>query len=164
MNLKPETLDEIEAIIPRYPQLRSALLPVLHAVQRDLGYLSNEAIEWIARKLELQPIQVYEVVTFYPYFRQKPVGRHLIRLCRTLPCALCGSVRIAQAVERAFGCKFGDTSTDGLVTLEYAECLASCGTGPVMLVDELLYEKLTDEKVETIARQLRENAAIDPNS
>ena len=155
MDLKPETLDEIDRVAPRYPTLRSALLPVLHAVQRDQGYLSDEAVQWVAERLELQPVNVYEVVTFYPFFRRKPIGRRYLRLCRTLSCALCGSYRLAEVLEEEFGCRIGETSPDGAVTIEFAECLASCGTGPALLLDEDLYENLTEEKVRELARKIK---------
>ena len=90
MNLKPATLSQIDEVITHYPVKRSATLPLLHLVQEDVGWISTEAIEWIATKLELQPINVYEVVTFYPMFRQKPIGRRHIKVCRTLSCALTG--------------------------------------------------------------------------
>jgi NADH-quinone oxidoreductase subunit E len=156
MNLKPETLNEIEGVIPQYPRKRSAMLPVLHAVQRDQGYISNEAMEWIAGKLEVAPINVYEVVTFYPYFRRHPIGRHHIRVCRTLSCALCGSYKIADVLKEEFGCELGETSPDGSATIEFAECLASCHTGPVMLVDEELVEKVDEDKARAIARKIKE--------
>ncbi|HEX2099865.1 MAG TPA: NAD(P)H-dependent oxidoreductase subunit E, partial [Candidatus Synoicihabitans sp.] len=88
MNLKPETLTRIDEVIPHYPVKRSAVLPLLHLIQEDVGYISDGAIEWIAQKLELQPINVYEVVTFYPMFRRQPIGRRHIKVCRTLSCAL----------------------------------------------------------------------------
>ncbi len=158
MNLKPETLAEIEHVIPLYPRKRSAVLPVLHAVQEDQGYISNEAVEWVAAKLELQPINVLEVVTFYPHFRQHPIGKYHIRLCRTLSCALCGGYKVADQLEKAFDCKMGETSKDNQVTLEFVECLASCGTGPVALIGDDLYERLNEKKVGDLVAQIKANA------
>ena len=93
MDLKPETLERLEAVIPKYPVKRSAILPVLHYLQEDQGYISSEAIEWVAEKLDLQPINVYEIVTFYPFFREKPTARRIVRVCLTLPCALSGAYK-----------------------------------------------------------------------
>jgi len=84
LELKPETLEKIDKLIPRYPEKRSASLPLMHLVQEDLGYIPREAVEWIAEKLEIQPINIYELLTFYPMFRDKPAGKFHIRVCRTL--------------------------------------------------------------------------------
>ncbi len=159
MNLRAETMEHIDATIPRYPHKRSAVMPLLHAVQRDQGYISNEAIAWVAGKLGLEPVNVYEVVTFYPFFRQAPIGRRHIRLCRTLSCALCGGFGIAEVLEEAFECRMGETAPDGSATLEWAECLASCDKGPVLMLDDDLHENLTEEGVRELARTIRaENA------
>ena len=158
MNLKAETLAEIEKVIPQYPQKRSALLPLLHAVQADQGYISDEAMEWVAAKLGIQPVNVLEVVTFYPYFRRTPFGKHHIRICRTLSCALNGSYAVAEVFKQEFGCELGENSKDGLVTLEFAECLASCHTGPNVLVDETLYNKVDEAKAREIAQKIKAEA------
>lgn len=156
MNLKAETLAEIENAIPKYPQKRSALMPVIHAVQADQGYISDEAMEWIAAKLDIQPVNVLEVVTFYPFFRRKPIGKHYVRICRTLSCALNGSHSLIDVFKEEFGCEPGETSADGLITFEFAECLASCHTGPNVLVDETLFQKVDEAKAHEIARMIKE--------
>ncbi len=158
MNLKSETLAEIEKVIPQYPQKRSALLPVLHAVQADQGYLSDEAMEWVAAKLGIAPVNVLEVATFYPYFRRKPFGKHHIRVCRTLSCAMNGSYSILDVFKEEFGVAPGEVSKDGLVTIEFAECLASCHTGPNVLVDETLYQHVDADKAREIARKIKAEA------
>ena len=99
MNLKPETMQQIEEVITHYPQKRSATLPLLHLIQEDIGYLPPETTEWVAAKLEIQPINVYEVITFYPMFRQKPIGRRHIRVCRTLSCALTGGYKTCETLK-----------------------------------------------------------------
>jgi NADH-quinone oxidoreductase subunit E len=159
MILKPETLRRIDEVIPHYPVKRSAALPLLHLVQEDVGYISNEAIEWIAQKLELQPINVYELVTFYPMFRQKPIGRRHIKVCRTLSCALMGGYKTCETFEREFGTHRGEVSPDGEVTIEFVECLASCGTAPVVMVDDDLHEKVDPAKAKEIATQIKADAA-----
>jgi len=152
-------LIEIEELITHYPKKRSASLMLLHAIQEHFGYISRPAVEWIAAKLELQPINVYELVTFYPMFQQKPVGKYHIRICRTLSCALGG----AYELHEHFCTKLGldphghgpQTSKDGKFTVEFVECLASCGTAPVMMCNEAFHEGVSLEKVGEILGRLR---------
>ena len=145
LKLKPETLAKIEEVIPHYPVKRSAALPLLHLVQEDLGHVSPEAMEWIAARLEVPPIAILELVTFYPMFRQKPVGRRHIKVCRTLSCALMGAYRTCEEFEKQFNTYRGEVSPGGEVTIEFVECLASCGTGPVVMIDDELHEKISAE-------------------
>ena len=159
MNLKPETLARIDEVIPHYPSKRSATLPLLHLIQEDVGYIPQEAIEWVAARLELQPINVYEVVTFYPMFRQKPIGRRHIKVCRTLSCALLGAYRTCEAFEREFGVRRGEVSADGEVTVDFVECLASCGTAPAVMIDDALHEKVDVARVQELSAQIRREAA-----
>lgn len=153
--LKPETLAKADKIVALYPQKRSATLPLLHLAQEELGYVTDAAMKWIAAKLEIEPINVYEVVTFYPMFRLNPIGKRHVKVCRTLSCALRGSYKTMEALEKEFGCKRGETSEDGNVTLEFVECIACCGTGPIVQVDHLLYEKVTPESVPELAEKIR---------
>jgi len=162
MNLKPATFQQIDEVITHYPVKRSALLPLLHLVQEDVGWIPTEAIEWIAQKLELQPINVYEVVTFYPMFRQKPIGRRHIKVCRTLSCALTGGYKVCEQFQQEFGCRTGEVSADGEVTIDFVECLASCGTGPVVLIDDDLHEKVDAAKVKALSDQIRTAAQSRP--
>jgi NADH-quinone oxidoreductase subunit E len=159
MNLKPETLKSIDEVITHYPVKRSGTLPLLHLIQEDVGYISDEAIEWIAAKLELQPINVYEVVTFYPMFRRKPIGRRHIKVCRTLSCALVGGYKTCDAFKQEFGSELGETSADGEVTIDFVECLASCGTAPVVLIDDELHEKVDAAKAREISAKIKAEAA-----
>jgi NADH-quinone oxidoreductase subunit E len=159
MNLKPETLRRIDDVITHYPVKRSAVLMLLHAIQEDVGYIPQEAIEWVAQKLELQPINVYEVVTFYPMFRQKPIGRRHIKVCRTLSCALMGGYKTCAAFEKEFGTHRGEISPDGEVTIEFVECLASCGTAPVVMIDDDLHEKVDAAKAKQLSDQIKAEAA-----
>src|ERR1041384_2780994 len=127
-------LGEIEELITHYPKKRSASLMLLHAVQEHFGYISRQAVEWVASKLELQPINIYELVTFYPMFHQKPVGRHHLRVCRTLSCALGGSYKLHAHLCNKLGLDAHghgvQTTEDGEYTVEFVECLATCGTAP----------------------------------
>lgn len=158
MNLKPETLRQIDEVITHYPVKRSAVLMLLHAVQEDVGYISQEAIEWIAAKLELQPINVLEVVTFYPMFRQKSIGRRHIKVCRTLSCALMGGYKTCETFEKEFNTHRGEVSPDGEVTIEFVECLASCGTAPVVMIDDDLHEKVDSAKAKQLSAELKKQA------
>ena len=159
MNLKAETLRAIDEVISHYPVKRSATLPLLHLIQEDAGYISTEAIEWIAAKLELEPINVYEVVTFYPMFRQKPIGRRHIRVCRTLSCALMGGYKTCATFEQEFNTHRGEVSPDGEVTIEFVECLASCGTAPVVLIDDDLHENVDPAKAKVLSAEIKKQAA-----
>ena len=159
MNLTSETLARIDEVIPHYPVKRSAVLPLLHLVQEEVGYISEEAMEWIAQKLELQPINVYEVVTFYPMFRRKPIGRRHIKVCRTLSCALVGGYKTCETFEKEFNTHRNAVSPDGEVTIEFVECLASCGTAPVVMIDETLHENVDPAKAKQLSDQIKREKA-----
>ena len=154
VNLKPETFQRIDEVITHYPVKRSATLPLLHLIQEDAGYISEEAILWIAQKLELQPINVLEVVTFYPMFRQEPAGKYQIKVCRTLSCALGGSKGLFKHFCDKLGLdahKHGlQTTTDGRFSIEFVECLASCGTAPVMMINEDFHEGVSNQKADQL--------------
>ena len=158
MNLQPTTLQKIDEVITHYPVKRSATLPLLHLIQEDLGWISPEAMEWIAAKLELTPINVYEVVTFYPMFRQKPIGRRHIKVCRTLSCALTGGYKVCAEFQEQFGSQLGAVSPDGEVTIDFVECLASCGTGPVVMIDDDLHVKVDVACAQQLSAQIKAGA------
>jgi NADH-quinone oxidoreductase subunit E len=145
---------EIDELITHYPVKRSASLMLLHALQEHFGYISPEATQWVARKLGLQPINVHELVTFYPMFRQQPVGKYQIKVCRTLSCALGGSHKL----HGHFCTKLGldphahglQTTKDGNCSVEFVECLAGCGAAPVMMCNEDFYEGVSTAKADEI--------------
>ncbi len=145
MDLKETTIAKIDQLVPRYPNKRSAALPLCHLIQEDIGYLSNESIEWIANRLDLEPINISEIVTFYPMLRTKAPGRYQVRVCRTLSCALAGAYKTCKQFEDAFDCEVGSTSPDGLVTLEYVECHADCGNAPVVMIGEKEYTGVKED-------------------
>lgn len=159
MNLQPATFQRIDEVITHYPAKRSATLPLLHLVQEDAGYISEEAVLWIADKLDLQPINVLEVVSFYPMFRRAPIGRRHIKVCRTLSCALLGGYKTCDTFKDEFNTTLGATSPDGEVTVDFVECLASCGTAPVVLIDETLHTLVTPAKARELSAQIRAEAA-----
>ena len=159
MNLSPATLQKIDEVITHYPVKRSATLPLLHLIQEDAGHISDAAIEWVAAKLELQPINVYEVVTFYPMFRRQPIGRRHVKVCRTLSCALLGGYKTCATFEAEFNTHRGEVSPDGEVTVEFVECLASCGTAPVVMIDDTLHEKVDCARAKALAAQIKQERA-----
>ena len=141
---------EIDELITHYPQKRSASLMLLHALQEHFGFLSKEAMEWTATKLELQPINIYELVTFYPMFRQSPQGKYRLKVCRTLSCALGGSHKLHKYLCARLGLNSHghgpQTTKDGKFTVEFVECLASCGTAPVMMCNDEFHEGVSEQK------------------
>lgn len=149
----------IDELIARYPQKRSASLMILHAFQDRFGHISPETVEWVAEKLELHPINIHELVTFYPMFRQTPAGRHQIKICRTLSCALGG----AQRLHRHFCERLGldptrtelQITSDGRFSVEFVECLASCGTSPVLMCNDALHEGVSHTKADQIVEQCK---------
>src|SRR5438445_13048676 len=150
---------EMDELISHYPKKRSASLMLLHAIQEQFGYISRQAVEWIAAKLELQPINIYELVTFYPMLHQKPVGKYHLRVCRTLSCALGGSYRLHEHLCAKLGLDpethGPQTTADGKYTLEFVECLASCGTAPVMMCNESFHEGVSEKRAEEILGECR---------
>jgi NADH-quinone oxidoreductase subunit E len=148
---------EIDELITHYPKKRSASLMLLHTIQEHFGYISRQAVEWVAAKLELQPINVYELVTFYPMFQRKPVGKYHLRVCRTLSCALGGAYELHEHFCNKLGLDPSghspQTTKDGKFTVEFVECLASCGTAPVMMCNESFYEGVSTQKADEIVLQ-----------
>ena len=153
---------EIAELLTHYPDKRSALIPVLNLAQKEFGYISESVMELVADRLDLTPPKVFEVVTFYTMLNQKPVGRYLIQLCRTLSCALVGAEDLLVHLKRKLGIGLGETTPDGLFTLKTVECLASCGTAPAMQVNGTFYEKLTAEKIDQILDDLRKGPEKPP--
>jgi NADH-quinone oxidoreductase subunit E len=154
-----ETLERIKEIILHYPgdRKKSALLPLLHIAQQELGgYLSVDVMDYVASLLEIQPVEVYEVATFYSMFHSEPVGKYLIEVCQTGPCALCGGEHILDHLEKGLGIKNGGTTPDGMFTLKTVECLGACGTAPVMQINTEFYESMTKEKIENVIRDLKD--------
>lgn len=155
---------EAEELISHYPvSKRSASLPLIHLWQNHFGYIDDSGIEWIAKILELEPINIYELVTFYPWFRQAAPGNNIIRVCRTLSCALAGSEGLYAKFCDSIGIDLEEarhhhgpglpTSADGKYSVEFVECLASCGSAPVCLVNDELYENVSAEDIPKILEE-----------
>jgi len=156
-------LKEVEQIIQRYPEgkQKSAVIPVLHLAQEEFGgWLSAETMDYVASVLNLQPIEVYEVATFYSMYNLKPVGRYLFEVCQTGPCMLNGSDNIIKYIFEKLGIKPGETTSDGMFTLKTVECLGACGYAPMMQLGKNFREHLTKEKVHAIIEECRSKAAI----
>ena len=142
---------ELTDILGRYPNKMAACIPALHLCQNANGnWVSPEAIQFVADRLELSTAHVKGVVTFYSLFNEHPPGKHQVWVCRTLSCALRGSDAILEHCQKRLGVAVGGTTADGRFTLRTAECLASCGTAPMMQVDKAYYENLTIEQVDKI--------------
>ncbi|MFZ5890074.1 MAG: NADH-quinone oxidoreductase subunit NuoE [Myxococcota bacterium] len=149
--LSAERERELDEIVARYPNKMAACIPVLHLCQeQNQNWVNDDVITYVAHRLDLSPAHVKGVVTFYTLFNQKPVGKHQVWVCQTLSCALRGSDKILAHCEKRLGCHVGETSKDGKVTLRTAECLASCGTAPMMQVDKQYYENLSTADVDRI--------------
>lgn len=163
MNLSEKSLEKIEKLIPRFPLKQSAALPLLHIIQEEQGFVSKEDTKWVAEKLDMEPINVYGLVTFYPMLKEEPIGKRHIKVCRTLSCALQGSYTLCKKLQEELSCPLNETSEDGNYTIEFVECLASCGTAPVVQVDEVLYESVSVEEASEFAKRLRsETKEINP--
>jgi NADH-quinone oxidoreductase subunit E len=153
--LSPERNRDLDEILTRYPTRMAACIPALHLCQDQHGWIDEDVIAWVSHRLDLPPAHVKGVVTFYTLFNQKPVGKHQVWVCRTLPCALRGAGEVLTHCEKRLGIKAGETTKDGKVTLRTAECLASCGTAPMMQVDRDYHENLTLAEVDKILDRLR---------
>lgn len=151
MELSEDTLQKIEEVIPRYPEKRSAALMVIHLIQDELGCITDDTCNWIAEKLELQPINIKELITFYPMLRETAWGKKHVRVCRTLPCALRGSYGTCKVLEEKLGVKEGHVRDDGEFSIEFMECLADCGEGPVVMVGEETFENIEGKDAEKFA-------------
>ncbi len=146
---------QFEEILKRYPVKRAAMLPALWLVQRQAGWISHEAMEYVGKLLDLSPAKVYEVATFYTMFNLKPVGKYHFQVCRTLPCQLVGAESVTEHLQKKLGVKLGETSADGRYTLTEVECLGSCGTGPMLQLNDDYHENLTAEKLEALIASLK---------
>ena len=151
-------LAEMADMVSRYPEgkQKSAMLPILHAVQAEQGWLSSEAMDRVAEYLKLESIEVYEVATFYTMYFLRPQGKYVLEVCRTGPCCLVGAEKIMDHIEQKLGVKEGDITPDGLFSWRGVECLAACGFGPVLQIgpEYTFYENLTPESVDRLISDL----------
>ncbi|SFQ15887.1 NADH-quinone oxidoreductase subunit NuoE family protein [Parafilimonas terrae] len=156
-----EKLKEVSELISHYPEgkQKSALLPLLHIAQEEFGnWLDVPVMDYVAELLNIEPIEVYEVATFYSMYNLKPVGKYMFEVCQTGPCMLRGSDDIIAYIEEKLGIKPGETTPDGMFTLKTVECLGACGYAPMMQLGKHYREHLTKEKVDRLIEECRTNA------
>lgn len=149
------TLERARQIIARYPEKRSAVMPLLYLAMAEEGWLTDHAIEQVAELLDLTPAQVQSVASFYTMYKREPVGRYLISVCTSISCMLCGSDDVLHAIEDEADLPAGETDDDGLLTVEHVECLGACGGAPVVQVNYELIEGVTPEKARELVQWLR---------
>lgn len=153
--LSEATQKKIAELKDRYPEKKTAILPAMHVVLAEVGYYNENILKQIADLLELSEMQVSETVSFYTYFPMEGVGRYHIQVCTNLSCNLLGAEELVKYLEDRLKIKVGETTSDGLFTLSSVECLGSCGTAPVMQINETYYENLTKAKVDQILEELK---------
>lgn len=151
-----ERLKKVEEIIQRYPEgkQKSALLPVLHLAQEQFGWVSAATMDYVAELLSIQPVEVYEVATFYTMFHLEPVGKHVIEYCRTGPCCTMGGEEVYDYLKQKLNIETGETTSDGVFTIKEVECLAACGWGPCFQIREKFYMHLNNQKIDEIIEDL----------
>jgi NADH-quinone oxidoreductase subunit E len=158
-----ELIKQFDEIVTRYPEgkQKSALLPILHLVQAEFGWVSTTAMDKVADYLDILPIEVYEVASFYTMFFLQPQGKYVLEVCRTGPCSLVGAEKMMQHIEKKLGVKEGEVTKDGLFSWRGVECLAACGMAPVLQIgpDYTYYEHLTTEKVDVLVDELKSKKA-----
>jgi len=155
-----QNLEKVDEIINRYPagKQKSALLPVLHMAQDSFdGWLDVPVMDYVASLLQIEPIEVYEVASFYSMYNLKPVGKYMFEVCHTGPCMLNGSDQIIDYIRQKLNINVGETTADGMFTLKTVECLGACGYAPMMQLGKTFREHLTREKVDAIVEELRAN-------
>ena len=153
--LSEATRQKINALIAKYPVRRSALIPALHLAQEEAGYITKDVVREFAGIFELAPNEVYEVVSFYTMLFKAPVGKYVLQVCTNISCLLCNSEGIMAHLQRRLGIKPGETTPDNKFTLLDVECLASCGTAPVVQINDDYHENLTPEKLDLILDDLK---------
>lgn len=157
VQFSPETLQEFEKIRARYPVQRAALLPTLWLAQREFGYLSQEVMAYVADLLGLHPSFVASVASFYTMFYKRPMGKYHVQVCTNLSCTLVGAEKILACIQKHLGIQPGETTPDGKFSLDEVECLGSCGTAPMMQINDDYWENLTPEStIEILDRLARE--------
>jgi len=159
IELPQHLLDEVQRVISLFPEgkQKSALLRVLHIAQSHFGWLSVDVMDYVSRLLHIQPIEVYEVATFYSMYDTKQAGKVKLEVCRTGPCMIEGAEKIVNYIEKKLGIKDGETTSDGIFTLKTVECLGACGYAPMLQAGERFHEHLTEEKVDALIEAYRNN-------
>ena len=146
--------EEIENYVEEFGNNRSALLPVLQAIQKEHSYISDFSQQEVARMLDIHPVEVYSVISFYAFLHSKPRGRNIVRLCRTISCDMMDKNSVVDAIVRELGINFGETTKDKRITLEYTNCVGMCDQGPAMIINERIFTKLDPEKAVNILNEI----------
>lgn len=152
---KNKLSEDIETTIEEYGSGRSALLPVLQHIQRKHHYISDFAQQEVARLLNIHPVEVHSIISFYSFLHEQPQGRNIIRLCKTISCDMTGRNDIEKAITRELGISFGETTKDKKITLEFTNCLGMCDQGPAMLINEKVYTHLDPESAVKILNEIK---------
>lgn len=153
--LSENAVKEINELTSKYATKRSVIMPALSVVQKEHGYVTEEGMRDVARILGLKPVLVFEVATFYTMYNKKPVGKYHIQVCTNIACSLLGAEHLMEFLSRRLGIKTRETTSDKKFTLSAVECLGSCGTAPMMQINDSYYENLTEGKIEEILNSLR---------
>lgn len=154
--LGPEVVARLDEIKKRYPDPRSAVMPALYLAQEKLGYVTEEAILWVSEQVNLTPVRVRELVTFYTMYYSKPVGKYHVQVCRTLSCAVLGSKGLMETLKERFDVDPHQVTKDGMFSYEAVECLGSCGTAPMCQINDTYFENLTNEELKTILDKIEQ--------
>ncbi len=154
--ISDEAQKRLEEIKKQYPDPKSAVMSALYLVQEEHGHISDESITWIAEELDMSPVRVMELVTFYTMYYRKATGKYHVQVCRTLSCGLCGARKLMDYLHERLGIKPGEVSEDGLFSYEHVECLGSCGTAPMCEINDTYFENLTPEKLAGIIDRIQE--------
>jgi NADH-quinone oxidoreductase subunit E len=155
MQFSEKAKEEYQAILARYPRPETAVIAVLDLAQREFGSVSEESERYLSELMGVHLSQIHAAATFYTMFNKQPTGKHHIQVCRNLSCSLLGAEHIIDYLQKTLGIPAGGTTEDGVFTLSTVECLGSCGTAPMMQIDDTYYENLTPEKVDEVINELR---------
>jgi NADH:ubiquinone oxidoreductase subunit E len=152
---KNAMIEEIELLVEKYGKDRSALLSILHDIQKKYRYISDYAQQEVARLLDIHPVEVYSFISFYAFLNSEPKGRNIVRICKTITCDMAGKSAVVKAIERELGIEIGGTTKDNKYTVEYANCLGLCDQGPAMAINDRVYLKLTPEKAVQLLNEVK---------
>jgi NADH-quinone oxidoreductase subunit E len=153
--LKKDIVSKIESLATKFPEKNSALLPSLHLIQDEFGWIPAETVKQLAKILDTTPNKIYGILTFYTMFNTQPVGKYHVQVCRNVSCSLLGAKNIIELLTEKLKIKPGETTKDNKITLSLVECLGSCGTAPVMMINDKYYENLDEKKVDNILKSLK---------
>jgi [NiFe] hydrogenase diaphorase moiety large subunit len=152
---KNSMTEEIEKLVKQYGTERSSLIPILQAIQREYNYIPDFAQQEVARLLDIHPVEVFSVISFYSFLSSEPQGKNIIRLCKTIICDLAGKEDVEKAIKQELNIEIGQTTKDNKITLEYTNCLGMCDQGPAMMVNEKVFTKLSPEKAVKILKEIK---------